>query len=44
MNINGAKIYFTIPMLGGIPETQTALASFVGMLVLFIVGSRWGLN
>ena len=44
MNINGAKIYFTIPILGGIPVTQTALSSFVVMLLLCIVGYRLGRN
>ena len=44
MTINGAKIYFTIPLLGGIPVTQTALSSFVVMLLLCIVGYRLGRN
>ena len=34
MQVNGAKIYFTIPALGGIPITQTAVSSFVVMVLL----------
>ena len=44
MNINGAKIYFTIPILGGIPVTKTALSACGGRLLLGIVGYRLGLN
>ena len=36
--MNGPKIYFTIPILGGIPITQTAASSFVVMLILCIAG------
>lgn len=44
MNITGAKIYFVIPILGGIPVTQTALSSFLVMLLLCIAGCRLGRN
>lgn len=36
--MNGPKIYFTIPILGGIPITQTAASSFAVMLILCIAG------
>ena len=39
--MNGPKIYFTAPILGGIPITQTAASSFVVMLILCIAGLYW---
>ncbi|MBQ4381507.1 MAG: F0F1 ATP synthase subunit A [Oscillospiraceae bacterium] len=40
--MNGPKIYFTIPILGGIPITSTTVSSFVVMLIIctaaFILG------
>ena len=42
--MNGPKIYFTIPALGGIPITQTAVSSFVVMLLLCISGYFLGRN
>lgn len=42
--MNGPKIYFTIPILGGIPITQTAASSFVVMLILCIAGIVLGRN
>ena len=42
MSINGAKIYFVIPILGGIPMTQTMLSSLLVTLLLCIVGYRLG--
>ncbi len=42
--MNGPKIYFTIPILGGIPITQTAVSSFVVMLILCIGGVLLGRN
>ena len=44
MQVNGAKIYFTIPALGGIPITQTAVSSFVVMLLLCTAGYFLGRN
>lgn len=38
MQVTGAKIYFTIPILGGIPITQTTVSSFVVMLLLCTAG------
>ena len=42
--MNGPKIYFTAPILGGIPITQTAASSFVIMLILCIAGIVLGRN
>lgn len=44
MQVNGAKIYFTIPALGGIPITQTAVSSFVVMVLLCTAGYFLGRN
>ena len=40
--MTGAKIYFTIPILGGIPITQTAVSSFIVMLIWCIAGYLLG--
>lgn len=42
--VTGPKIYFEIPVLGGIPITQTAVSSFVVMLILCIAGWFLGRN
>ena len=42
MQINGPKIYFTIPILGGIPVTQTLLTSFIATLILCVTGYLLG--
>lgn len=42
--MNGAKIYFEIPVLGGIPITQTTVSSFVVMLLLCVSGYFLGRN
>ena len=42
MSINGAKIYFVIPILGGIPVTQTMLSSLLVTQLLCIAGCRLG--
>ena len=44
VNIQGAPIYFEIPILGGIPITQTAASSFAVMLILCIAGIVLGRN
>jgi len=36
--MNGPFIYFEIPILGGIPITQTAVSSFVVMVILCVAG------
>lgn len=38
ISVDGAFIYFTIPILGGIPITQTTVSSFVVALVLALAG------
>lgn len=38
VSVTGAKIYFVIPILGGIPITQTTVSSFVVMLLLCFAG------
>lgn len=42
--MNGPKIYFTIPLLGGIPITQTIVSSFVVMVCLCVAGILLGRN
>ena len=42
--INGPKIYFTIPILGGIPITATAVSSFLVTLILCVAGVLLGRN
>ncbi len=44
MNVTGPGIYFTIPLFGGIPITQTAVASFVVMVLLCVAGVLLGRN
>ena len=34
--MNGPKIYFTIPLFGGIDITQTTVSSFVVMVLLCV--------
>ena len=38
VNVSGAFVYFTIPILGGIPITQTTVSSFLVAVILMIVG------
>jgi len=42
--VNGPKIYFTIPILGGIPITQTAVSSLVVTLIICLAGWYLGRN
>lgn len=42
--MNGPKIYFIIPALGGIPITQTTVSSFVVMVCLCVAGILLGRN
>ena len=44
MTINGPKIYFTIPILGGIPVTQTLVTSFIVTVILCTLGIVLGRN
>ena len=40
--MNGPMIYFTIPILGGIPITQTTVSSFLVMVILCVTGGILG--
>lgn len=42
--MNGPKIYFTIPLFGGIPITQTIVSSFMVMVCLCVAGILLGRN
>ncbi len=44
MTINGPKIYFTIPIFGGIPITQTLVTSLVVTIILCVSGVLLGRN
>ena len=44
ISVDGAFVYFTIPIFGGIPITQTMLSSFVVTLLLVIACIRLGKN
>ena len=37
LEVHGAFVYFTIPILGGIPITQTTVSSFLVMLALIVI-------
>ncbi len=42
MQINGPKIYFIIPIFGGIPITQTLVTSCIATLILCVAGVLLG--
>ncbi len=44
IEVNGAWVYFTIPIFGGIPITQTTVSSFVVTIVLCIAFILLGRN
>lgn len=44
MSVTGPGIYFTIPLFGGIPITQTTVASFAVMILLCVAGVLLGRN
>lgn len=44
LNVTGAKIYFEIPILGGIRITQTTVSSFLVMVILCTAGYFLGRN
>lgn len=44
LEVNGAFVYFTIPIFGGIPITQTTVSSFVVTLILIIASIKLGKN
>jgi len=44
VNVTGAFVYFTIPILGGIPVTQTMVSSTLVMLLLVFAFIKFGKN
>ena len=44
ISVNGAFVYFTIPILGGIPITQTTVSSFLVALLLIVASLKLGRN
>ena len=44
VNVTGAFVYFTIPVLGGIPITQTTVSSLIVTVLLVIACIRLGKN
>ena len=44
LNVTGAFIYFTIPILGGIPITQTTVSSLIVAIVVILASIRLGKN
>ena len=44
LDVNGAFVYFTIPIFGGIPITQATVSSFVVALILIILSIKLGRN
>lgn len=44
VSVDGAFIYFTIPILGGIPITQTTVSSFVVTVLLVVASIMLGKN
>ena len=44
VSVDGAFVYFTIPIFGGIPITQTTVSSFVVTLLLVLACIRLGRN
>ena len=44
VNVSGAFVYFTIPVLGGIPITQTTVSSFIVTALLMFAAVKFGRN
>ena len=44
LDVTGAFIYFTIPVFGGIPITQTTVSSFLVTVFLIVASIRLGKN
>ena len=44
LEVNGAFVYFTIPIFGGIPITQTTVSSLIVALILIIASVKLGKN
>ncbi len=44
VSVDGAFVYFTVPIFGGIPITQTTVSSFLVTVILMIAGIWLGRN
>ena len=44
VNVTGPFIYFTIPLFGGIPVTQTTVSSFIVTALLIVACIFFGKN
>ena len=44
LNVSGAFIYFTIPIFGGIPITQTTVSSLIVTILLIVLSVKLGKN
>ena len=44
LNVSGAFVYFVIPLLGGIPITQTTVSSLIVTIILIVLSIRLGRN
>lgn len=44
ISVNGAFVYFTIPIFGGIPITQTTVSSLIVTVILMIAAIKLGKN
>ncbi len=44
ISVDGAFVYFTIPIFGGIPITQTTVSSFLATIILLIACIKLGRN
>ena len=44
VNVSGAFVYFTIPIFGGIPITQTTVSSFIVTAILILACLKLGKN
>ena len=44
VNVTGSFIYFTIPIFGGIPITQTTVSSLLVTIILIVLGIKLGSN
>ena len=44
LNVSGAFVYFVIPILGGIPITQTTVSSLIVTIILIALSIRLGKN
>ena len=42
LNVSGAFVYFVIPILGGIPITQTTVSSLIVTIILIVLSIRLG--